>query len=276
LLAKLDLVGAPQVRARSDLFIGLTTGNPAVSVMVMDGSREPAGREPALPARGWYPDPEGRGLRWWDGAAWSYLALPPSGPPPPIPAGRVSAWLASPAASPLLTGVAVATAIGWAAGVALLAAAIVTDRPVLPAIAISVAGFLAAAANGALAIALQAGRRNGTAQPGGTWLALAAMRRAQRRALRAGSGRSVSARWRRLTRRRRRALAALPRPVAWFYQAATWPTFGIYVFAVVSRAPDPLQGTAVCMMTMLAWSAIASRRLDRIRAEAALIGTGRH
>ena len=25
----------------------------------------------ANPAAGWYPDPQGQGLRWWDGSAWT-------------------------------------------------------------------------------------------------------------------------------------------------------------------------------------------------------------
>jgi len=27
--------------------------------------------EGAQPLAGWYPDPDGEGLRWWDGAAWT-------------------------------------------------------------------------------------------------------------------------------------------------------------------------------------------------------------
>ena len=31
----------------------------------------PEASAPALPAAGWYADPEGQGRRWWDGAAWT-------------------------------------------------------------------------------------------------------------------------------------------------------------------------------------------------------------
>jgi hypothetical protein len=195
-------------------------------------------------------------------------------------AQRVSAWFASPAASPLFIAVAVATAIGWAVGTAMLVAAIVTGRPVLPAVAVGMAWLVAGAANAALGIGALAARSNGTVPPGAA-MAARAMRREQRRAIRARSGLSASARLRRLVRphRRphRRALASLPRPVAWIYQAATWLTIGIGLFALVPGMADGQQGEAVWMATMLAWSAIACRRLDRIRAGAAivpLIGTG--
>lgn len=51
---------------------------------------EPQGPQPGP---GWYPDPEGRGHRWWDGARWTdhYAATyQPAGQPAP---GQVSSGL---------------------------------------------------------------------------------------------------------------------------------------------------------------------------------------
>jgi len=37
---------------------------------------------PALPAAGWYPDPQGPGTaRWWDGGRWTEAMRPLDGPP---------------------------------------------------------------------------------------------------------------------------------------------------------------------------------------------------
>jgi hypothetical protein len=37
-------------------------------------------QQPAVPA-GWYPDPSGQGLRYWDGAAWTAHTAPAAGQP---------------------------------------------------------------------------------------------------------------------------------------------------------------------------------------------------
>jgi len=51
------------------------------------GRREVTGVTSALPPPGWYPDPAGGGVRYWDGLAWTYhvAAMPMS---PTVPAER--------------------------------------------------------------------------------------------------------------------------------------------------------------------------------------------
>jgi hypothetical protein len=43
-------------------------------------------QQPAVPA-GWYPDPSGQGLRYWDGAAWTAHTAPAAGQPQQAEAG---------------------------------------------------------------------------------------------------------------------------------------------------------------------------------------------
>jgi hypothetical protein len=223
-------------------------------------------------------------LRWWDGTAWaSMTSWPAPAPAQPAPRGRVSAWLTSPAASPLLAVIAAVTAIGWAGGAIAMAAAAVA-RPVLPAVTLDVSGFVLPVADIAVWIGVQACRAGcaGPARPAG---AARAMRRAARQARWASSGPWVAvqaARW--LVRRRRRVFASLPRPVAWFYAAAIWLTAGACPWVIFEGASHGwyrgnLEATAaglqlaalVWMVHLITWSGMACRRLDRTRAAARMM-----
>jgi hypothetical protein len=193
----------------------------------------------------------------------------------------VSAWLASPAASPLLVVVAAVTSIGWVAGAVVIAAAAAAAHPVLPAVAVDASGLVLAVADIAAGIAART-RRTGPARPAG---AARAMRRAARRARRTSSGPSVAARAvRQVARRHRRVFASLPRPVAWFFAAAMWSTAGAFpwvIFEVVSHgwlwadvgatAPGQQVAALVWMTHLLAWSRAACRRLDRTGAAASMM-----
>jgi hypothetical protein len=258
----------------------------------MGGTWAAPGGEPAghvLPAAGWYwcPDPEGRGtLRWWDGTAWAEGSLWPA-PAQARSAGpaRVSAWLASPAASPLFAAVAAVTAIGWAGAAAVMAAAAAAGKPVLAAGTVDLSGFVLAAAD-VLAWSGALVYRISRAQPAGPAAAARAMRPTARRARRASSGLSVAVQavgllvlW------HRRVFASLPRPVAWFFAAAAWATAGAFAWAIFEVESQPQlwwlhlgttaagqQLAAVVWMThLIAWSGIAVRRLDRTRAAARMM-----
>ena len=244
---------------------------------------EPAGR--VLPAAGWYRDPEGRGgLRWWDGTAWADVASwPAPAPAPPAPPRRVSAWLASSAASPLLALVAAVTAVGWAGAAVVMVAVAAAARPVLPAMTVDVSvALVLPVADLAVWVGVQAclGGRARLARPPG---AARAMRRAARRARRASPGSSVAVpAVRRLVRRRRRPFACLPRPVGWCFAAAVLVTAGAcpwVIFEAISHGWGGDVGTTTAgqqlaamawMMHLITWSGVACRRLDRTRAAANL------
>jgi hypothetical protein len=254
----------------------------------MSGGWVPPGGEPArpvLPAAGWYWDagPAGRRvLRWWDGTAWAGV---PSWPAParPAPPGRVSAWLASPAASPLLAAVAAVTMIGWAGAAAVVAAA-AAGHPVLPAVTVDMSPFVLLVANGAVLIGVQA-RRAARAGPALPAEAARAMRRAARRARRASFGpwAPVQAVWR-LVRRPLRAFASLPRPIGWCFTAAVWLTVGVgtwVTWVVVESASQPhgwywatgpgQLAALAWMMQLNVWSGMACGAWGRTRAAARMM-----
>jgi hypothetical protein len=202
---------------------------------------------------------------------------------------RVSAWLAGPAASPLLAAVAAVTAIGWSgAAVVLAAAAAAGAHPILPGAAVDASGFVLAVADIVAGIGARA-RRAELARPSG---AAEATRRAAGRGRQGSSGPPVAlqAVWR-VTRpvawRHRRVFATLPRPVTWFFAVAIWPTVGAYpwvTFEVVSHgswwadlgttAAGQQLAALVWMTHLLAWSGAACRRLDRTRAAARMMRAG--
>jgi hypothetical protein len=68
------------------------------------------GRPPPPP--GWYPDPDGRGQRWWDGARWSATVAGIQPAPPPSSSG---VWWK------VLLGIALAAAVGIAGCAVLIA-----------------------------------------------------------------------------------------------------------------------------------------------------------
>lgn len=43
---------------------------------------------PSLPPAGWYPDPEGQGLRWWNGRCWTEHRCHSGAITPPVEAGE--------------------------------------------------------------------------------------------------------------------------------------------------------------------------------------------
>jgi Protein of unknown function (DUF2510) len=245
---------------------------------------EPAG--PVLPAAGWYPDPETWvGLRWWDGAAWASVASWPAAAPLPAPPGRVSAWLASPVASPVLAVVAAVTAIGWAGAAVVMAAAAAAAHPVLPALTVDLSGFVLSVADIAVWIGVRACRAGGarSARPAGM---ARAMRRAAQRARQTSSGPSVVLQAaRRLVRRHRRAFASLPRAVAWSFAAAIWSTVGACLWVIFelvalgwywagdlgATAAGQQLAAIAWMIHLIAWSGTACRRLDRTRAAARMM-----
>lgn len=61
---------------------------------------------PSAPAAGWYPNPEGEGLRWWDGSGWTdHTHVETPGPPTPAdpapePAAEPASASSTPAADP--------------------------------------------------------------------------------------------------------------------------------------------------------------------------------
>jgi hypothetical protein len=261
-------------------------GISGVNVRAVSGSWAPPAGEPArwaAPAAGWYPDPQARGaLRWWDGTAWvglpSWAAPAPAKPRRP---GRVSVWLASPAASPLLAVVAVLTAIGWVGGAVVLAAAAVAAHPVVPGVAVGVTPFLLFLADSATAggaAVLLAGRA-GSARPA---RAARATRRAARQARRASPGAPAAVRIVRRVARRHRVFASLPRPVAWFFAAASWSTAGAFAWVIFEAASQPHElswTTAVGQQTfaliwighLIVWLRMACGQLDRTRAAARMM-----
>jgi hypothetical protein len=238
--------------------------------------------EPALPVAGWYPDPQGSGLlRWWDGTAWADARCWPVPARRPRPGG-MSAWLAGPAASPLLAVVAVVTAIGWAGAAVVMVAVAAAGHPLLPAWTVDVSLPLLPLADGAARLAGRAGRA-GAAPPAG---ATRAMRRAARRARRASVGPSFAVkavRW--LVRRHRQAFASLPRPAARFLAAAIWSTFGAYAWVMFEAAWHPhgwsgdvgvsaggqQLAAVVWMWYLITWSGSACRRLGRTRVAARMM-----
>ena len=67
-----------------------------------------------LPAPGWYQDPSGPGLRWWDGTRWTEHHQPAVAPPPPpaaplAPAVPQQKWWHI----PLLVGLGVVSSVGY-------------------------------------------------------------------------------------------------------------------------------------------------------------------
>jgi hypothetical protein len=70
---------------------------------------------PQPPPPGWYQDPQGPGLRWWDGTRWSEHRQPAVAlPPPPMPAQPVPVlpqqkWWHI----PLLVGLGALSTVGW-------------------------------------------------------------------------------------------------------------------------------------------------------------------
>jgi len=79
---------------------------------------------PSLPPPpGWYPDPTGPGLRWWDGYRWTehaQAATPPAAPaaPPlapgaPLPSGVPEIHKQKWWHIPLLVVLGVASTLGW-------------------------------------------------------------------------------------------------------------------------------------------------------------------
>jgi hypothetical protein len=203
---------------------------------------------------------------WKNVPPWPPSSWPPL---PPRPPGRLACWLASPAAAPLLVGVAAVTAAGWIGAAALMASILATGHPVPAAVtAVIAAGFVIALVDAVTAIGALAysSRRPAPSRPAGIPRALRDTRRRPgiRLAMRG--------------RRRVTLLKSLPRPVRLAFTAAAWPTglaFSWSLYWIFFHAfPGGHAGAtalgqqltaAAFMAHCLAWCAIACKRVNRIR-----------
>ncbi len=79
-------------------------------------------QQPAVPA-GWYPDPSGQGLRYWDGAAWTAHTAPAAGQPQQAEAGAPAQAAQGQAVAPAQTSQRQAAQTGAAAATSAPAAA---------------------------------------------------------------------------------------------------------------------------------------------------------
>ncbi len=204
-------------------------------------------------------------------APWPPVSWPPPAPPP-RPPGRLACWLASPAASPLLVGIAAVTAAGWIAAAALMASILATGHAVpAAATAVATSGFVLPLIDSVTAIwgLAYSSSRLAPSRP-------ARIPRALRGTQRKPGGRLV-------VRRRRRTdrvtlLKSLPRPVRLAFVAAAWPTglaFSWFLFWTFfhgfpggdadATALGQQLAAAAWMAHLLVWSAIACKRVNRIR-----------
>jgi hypothetical protein len=242
----------PRLWAMSDMH-GL-----GIASWIMSGSEPAAGLAlpDAIPA-------------WESVPPWPPVSWPP---PPPRPPGRVACWLASPAASPLLVGIAAASAAGWIGAAALMASILATGHPVsAAATAVTASGFVIAVMDvvtGVVGLAYSSRRQ----APSGPARIPRAFRGARRR-----PGERLA------MRRRRRVdrvtlLKSLPRPVRLALTAAAWLSglaFSWSLFWIFFRglpggdagatAVGQKLAAAVCMAHCFCWCAIACRCVNRNR-----------
>jgi len=244
-----------------------------------------SGSEPAAgsgPAAGWYQDPAGSGaLMWWDGRGWADPAAwrLSQGVRASLPE-RLTSWLASPAASPLLVTVAAITASGWFTGAAVLASVVIAGHPLTAVAApLSASAFVLPVLDGVLGLCSLVSRPVGPsrrARPG----------RAERRAARRAAG---------LTRRRPatmlgafRALlgsrspakpSSLPRRTGLVLAAASWSTVLLFAWLTVrallhggvavedagASAVGQQLAAAAWMVHFIVWCRAACRPVVRAR-----------
>jgi hypothetical protein len=204
-------------------------------------------------------------------------------PPPQVPAPpprRLASWLASPAASPLLVAIAVATAAGWVGAAAIMAAIVAAGTPTAAAAAtLSASAFVLPVADlvaGITSIAIRSGQPAMPARPA------RAARKAARRAVN-GTRSKLAAipairRWlHRLGSPVR--LGSLPRPAGLAFTAAFWSS--VLAFAWALRYGFPFEdagamargqqfAASAWMMHLIAWCGLACRQLSRNRATASM------
>jgi hypothetical protein len=221
----------------------------------------------------------------WDPPSAGRAAVPPWPPAPPMPQAQPRspvAWLAGPAASPLLTAAAVVTAAGWSAAATVLAVTVATGHP--QAAAASVVGasaFVLPVVDLVTVIALGGRKR---AQPAPR-RAARGFRKAARRAHRAtgaGSGLMSAMRSSARSLRRPARFPFLPRPVRWGFAAMLWLTAVATAWALARGLPSWDLATArgqemfaawTWMMHLVVWCRIACTRLNRSRSEPAMLAS---
>lgn len=240
-----------------------------------------------MPAAGWYRDPAGSGgLAWWDGHGWANPAAV-SFPPADARASlswRVTSWLASPAASPLLVTVAGIAASGWVSGAAILAGVVAAGHPIAAvATALSASAFVLPvldAATGIVSLACRAGRASPPARPARQ------VRTAARRA--AGARRrkpaTIPGLGRALLRSRSPVLPGSLPQLRLVLAATLWSTVLTFAWLTVravlhgglavgdagASAYGQELAAAAWMMHFIVWCRAACRRLDRNRATATI------
>jgi hypothetical protein len=188
-------------------------------------------------------------------------------------------WLASPAASPLLTAAAVVMAVGWSAAATVLGATVATGHPEAAAVgAIGASTFLLPILDlvtGMISLCWRGRARRARQDAARDFRKAARARRAagaRPRVMRAARG---SAR----RPRRQARFPFLPRPARWGLAAMLWLSVLATVWVLARGLPswDPATTSGqqaiawTWMMHLVVWCRIACRWLNRSRSAASML-----